>query len=256
MYEEVKDNNKLFVKLLIGSISIFIILLTIIGSLFITDNIKTYQSISLIFYYTIILIFIIIILGLFMILFSKSNKKLHPFYIKWMKLSFKLFYPLIYITGCLANIEKDKIRGEFANINNYIVSKENHKVNAGDILLLLPHCIQWSECPHKISNNIENCKMCGKCKVKNLIELTKIYGVQISIVTGGTMARNNIKKRHPKAIVAVACERDLCSGISDVKFIPVLGIINERPEGPCLNTDVNISKVEEALLYFINGGDV
>lgn len=69
------------------------------------------------------------------------------------------------------------------------------------------------------------------------------------------MARNIIKRLCPKAIVAVACERDLSSGIKDIKLIPVLGIVNERPEGPCCNTRVNLAKVEEAIVYFINGGD-
>ena len=54
--------------------------------------------------------------------------------------------------------------------------------------------------------------------------------------------------------MAIACERDLTSGIQEVAEIPVIGIINERPEGPCCNTRVDLNKVEEAIRYFIEGG--
>ncbi|HDK82111.1 MAG TPA: DUF116 domain-containing protein, partial [Nitrospirae bacterium] len=31
---------------------------------------------------------------------------------------------------------------------------------------------------------------------------------------------------------------------------PLLGIINERPHGPCFNTRVDIEKVRDALAFF------
>ena len=48
-------------------------------------------------------------------------------------------------------------------------------------------------------------------------------------------------------IVSVACERDLTSGIIDVGNIPVIGIVNERPNGPCYNTCVNVNMLKEKL---------
>jgi hypothetical protein len=51
----------------------------------------------------------------------------------------------------------------------------------------------------------------------------------------------------------VACERDLTSGIQDAYTLPVIGILNERPFGPCFNTSVDISKVAEALEFLANG---
>jgi len=55
----------------------------------------------------------------------------------------------------------------------------------------------------------------------------------------------------PKAIVAVACELDLTSGIRDTYPIPVIGVLNRRPNGPCYNTSVDIAEVKKALLHFI-----
>ncbi|WP_242864780.1 DUF116 domain-containing protein [Youngiibacter fragilis] len=50
-------------------------------------------------------------------------------------------------------------------------------------------------------------------------------------------------------IIAVACERDLSSGIQDTYPLPVYGILNKRPKGPCLDTLVPLKQVEKALEY-------
>ena len=39
----------------------------------------------------------------------------------------------------------------------------------------------------------------------------------------------------------------LTSGIQDMYPIPVIGILNERPKGPCINTKVDIQKVKSAI---------
>jgi hypothetical protein len=72
------------------------------------------------------------------------------------------------------------------------------------------------------------------------------------VATGGTLARRIIVDNRPKAIVAVACEHDLTSGIQDAYPIPVIGILNDRPNGPCINTKVDIQKVGEAILDFLS----
>ena len=48
-------------------------------------------------------------------------------------------------------------------------------------------------------------------------------------------------------IMAVACDRDLTSGIQYAHRIPTLGILNRRPHGPCLNTDIYLEELEQAL---------
>ena len=57
----------------------------------------------------------------------------------------------------------------------------------------------------------------------------------------------------PKGIIAVACERDLTSGIVDVGEMDVIGILIDRPNGPCIDTKVDIKKLEEAILFYLGG---
>ena len=51
----------------------------------------------------------------------------------------------------------------------------------------------------------------------------------------------------PKAVVAIACERDLASGIQDVYPIPSVGVLNLRPNGPCYNTHVDLEEFRRAI---------
>ena len=42
------------------------------------------------------------------------------------------------------------------------------------------------------------------------------------------------------------------SGIQDMKHIPVLGIFNKRPNGPCVDTFIDIHEVEDAINFLTN----
>ena len=132
-------------------------------------------------------------------------------------------------------------------VNNALVKQHHVKVPSDRLLILTPHCLQLDTCPRKITRNIENCRQCGGCCVGGLLGLCHKYHMHFVVATGGTLARQMVAKARPKAIIAVACERDLTSGIQDVFPIPVIAIFNERPFGPCFNTRVNLDKVEEAI---------
>jgi hypothetical protein len=166
-------------------------------------------------------------------------------------IAIKIFYPLVVLIGNILKIDTDKIRDSFIEINNSLLKNYEHSFNKNEVLILLPHCLQNFDCQFKITNNIENCKLCGKCKIKDIIEITSLYGIHAAIATGGTMARKLIKDHRPKFIIAVACERDLASGIQDAFPLPVYGITNKRPFGPCFNTDINIKKLKAAIEFFL-----
>lgn len=144
----------------------------------------------------------------------------------------------------LFHFKNDKVEHFFININNKIVLK-NIKKTPQRILLLMPHCLQFSECEYRVTGKEIRCKMCGRCEIKDLVEISKKYDVKLSVATGGTMARNIVKKFDPDVIIATACERDLISGLRDTIVLPAIGILNERPNGPCVDTRVDVNKVEK-----------
>lgn len=159
--------------------------------------------------------------------------------------------PLVYSIGNLLGIHKDRIRNSFLKLNNSIVRVIGEKIKANRLLILLPRCIQFLNCKQKVIEDIGNCKKCGKCDVVELLKIKERHGLDILFATGGSVARRLIASMKPKAIIAVACERELISGIDEVADIPVIALPNERPEGPCKNTRVNYVLLEEAVQTFL-----
>ena len=179
---------------------------------------------------------------------------LHFFY-RWAWHVINFLCPPATFLGRMANIPKEVIEQSFIEVNNHLVLKQHIKVPAERILILTPHCIQLDTCVYKVTRDINNCHQCGGCGVGSLLGLAHKYGLHVVISTGGTLARQAVRQARPKAIVAVACENDLTSGIQDVFPLPVLGVLNERPNGPCFNTRADMTKVEKAIKTFLLNPD-
>lgn len=132
-------------------------------------------------------------------------------------------------------------------IGNWVTRFRKIKAKPENILMLFPHCLQWSKCQHNIISDLANCKKCGRCKVKDLIEIAERLGLQIMVASGGRQAVKKVKDESVKAVIAVACEKELREGMMAVFPKPVLGVVNLRPNGPCVDTDVNMQEVESAI---------
>lgn len=157
-----------------------------------------------------------------------------------------LFHGIIAI-GRLVGIDRDTMQQSFIALNNQLVRAKKVRVAAGQALILLPHCIQLADCPIKITGDVGKCRRCGECDIKSLAELAAGRGIAIAVATGGTLARRIIVEKQPRFILAVACERDLTAGIRDAYPLPVIGILNRRPAGPCYNTRIVLDEVARAL---------
>lgn len=163
-----------------------------------------------------------------------------------------LLFPIIIKCGQSFGYSRDTVMRSFIGIANRM-SQATRRVYAPErILLLLPHCIQLADCKVRISTDVSCCLRCGRCKVAELLKLSERYGILMTVVTGGTLARKKIRDLKPQAVLAVACERDLTSGLQDVFPLPAIGILNKRPYGPCFNTDVDVAEVEARLVELVD----
>jgi hypothetical protein len=194
---------------------------------------------------------LMVTLGLLLILISTATER-NLLFPGENQLTVKVLFPIAVAVGKLLGISKDAVKSSFIQVNNALVRALKGKIDNRRVLLLLPHCLQNYSCIYKITSTMENCRRCGQCVVGGLAKLAEKYGVDVSMATGGTLARRVIVETRPTVIVGVACETDLTSGIQDAYPIPVLGVLNERPQGPCRNCTVDLEKVEEALDFFLN----
>jgi len=159
----------------------------------------------------------------------------------------KYLFPGIIALGRRCGLDRDTLQQSFIALNNQLVRARHLRVPAEKTLILLPHCIQLFDCEIKITGDVNKCARCGQCGISGLAGLAERYGIPMAVATGGTLARKIIVERRPRFILAVACERDLSSGIRDAYPLPVIGILNRRPHGPCFNTEIVLDEVEAAL---------
>jgi hypothetical protein len=159
----------------------------------------------------------------------KFRKSLFPY-----SLMEKLFLSLLPRTiwlGQKFGISRDRVANSFLKMHNMLVRSHASRLNHNMLLILLPRCLQ-KEAKSHILSRIDS-------------DVVKVY-----TAGGGEEARKAIKKYRPSMILAIACERDLISGIKDVAArIPVFAIPNKRPEGPCKNTGLSAEDLEEALRF-------
>ena len=193
-----------------------------------------------------------LILGVALLILTLIRGKEVFFATKLRGVVIEVLFPIMIVVGRLLGISKEKVRQSFVEVNNLLVRAKCRDSKPKRILLLMPHCLQFNDCPIKITSDAYKCQACGKCRIKDLVDLARKHDVHLSVATGGTLARRRVAEAKPDAIIAVACERDLTSGIQDAYPLPVIGILNERPFGPCFNTSVDISKVAEALDFLSN----
>lgn len=203
--------------------------------------------------YTTIFIALIFLVFNWVLVLISTHTVIKPPWIKrfsaWML--FNIYYTLAKTINTITFGKKTGLQESFLNLNNEIVICNYSPIKDPSILVLLPHCLQNSECKIRITADIEACAECGKCDIATAKQVLGKYPVKTAVATGGSLARKLIIDNHPDVIVAVACHRDLTEGVRDSWRFPVFAVLNERPNGPCFETTVSIPTLEFAIKRFL-----
>jgi hypothetical protein len=238
----------LSLMLLILIISVMLALLAIYLSLpkSIYDNILLIPLGFLLFYA------VFFMAAFIAILYTYKYNSVNDHFLWLVKHGLDFFLPILISLSGFFKLGKDPVCLFYIHINNILVQSIGEKVAPSELLLLLPGCLQNPQCQNKVSADIANCERCGYCHIGLILGKIEGIGITPVVVAGGTAARSIVKDKRPKFIMAVACERELASGIADVEGIPIIGLLNKRPHGPCNHTtvDVNnlVSRLENILL--------
>ncbi len=145
------------------------------------------------------------------------------------------FLPLMRSTSQVARRfgARDWVEHAAVEIFNGLAARRGRKVGKGELLVLVPRCL-------------------AKDALDGILEVAGRYEVPVFVATRGQLARRAIRERRPRAVVAVACERDMVSGIHDVAAkIPVLGLTMRLPSGPCKDAAVDVAKFETWVRSFV-----
>ena len=124
-----------------------------------------------------------------------------------------------------------------------------------DRVLLLPHCLRHSNtCKAKYNEEGLQCAHCSEdCAVNILTAVAKDSGYKgICVAPGGRLAVKYVQGKRPKAVVAIACDKELEEGVEGVKGLekegldPVMIIIPLIKDG-CVDTVVDVQKAKRVI---------
>jgi hypothetical protein len=250
-FPEIKPKKRVFIGLLGLTCFCLAVILFVLWYIPIVGLQNIHPSLPLIAAVVVSVLILSMILGGLLLVLTLIRGRDILFSRKLRGIVVKGLFPFIILVGRFIGVSRERIQQSFIEVNNHLVRSDGRRVPPDKLLILLPHCVQEFDCQIRITGNILNCRKCGNCEIKDLAELSERFHVKIAVATGGTLARRIIVENRPKAIVAVACELDLTTGIQDTYPIPVIGILNERPDGPCMNTRVDIGRVRQAILDFL-----
>jgi len=145
------------------------------------------------------------------------------------EISITFLIPIALNFGQKLGISRDRMGNSLVKVSNLLIKYRIKKVRPEKIVIILPRCLK--------KEFIDEIKL-----------RTDKLNIAVHIVSGGSKAREIIVKAKPDAVIGVACERDLLSGIQEfLDKIPVLAIPNKRPEGPCKNTIIDLDEFDATL---------
>jgi hypothetical protein len=128
---------------------------------------------------------------------------------------------------------RDWVEHAAVNVYNGLAQRRGRKVRKGELLVLIPRCL-------------------SKATLDGVLEVAGRYEVPVFVATRGQLARRAIRERRPRAVVAVACERDMVTGLHDVAGkIPVLGLTMQLPAGPCKDAVIDMQQFESWVKNFV-----
>lgn len=128
--------------------------------------------------------------------------------------------------GEMFGVQRDWTDNAAVSVYNRLAWAREWRVRANELLILIPRCLSRSA-------------------LDGVMDIAKRHNVATFVATRGAYARQAIRERRPKAVVAVACERDMVSGLRDVAGrLPVLGLTMQLPNGPCKDASLDLGQME------------
>lgn len=131
--------------------------------------------------------------------------------------------------------------------------KDNFKkISYQERVVFLPHCLRKIKvCKAENTEEGWRCKHCRKDCVVNIISTeAENLGYKYFIAPGGSLVFNLINKYRPKAVLGVACHKELklAVDIMNSSYQEIYYYTIPLLKDGCINTEVNIDVVRDALL--------
>jgi hypothetical protein len=151
------------------------------------------------------------------------------FALPWLARWLTLQVPFLAFCAKPFGLSRDRIGSSCIALTNVLAGLRMKSRETLRPMLLLPRCLAPEV-------------------VREAREIAAQWGCPTAVAANNAIARERIREHRPNALLAVACERDLVSGLFDFGHkLPIFVLPNQRPHGPCLRATIDMERLRETL---------
>jgi len=135
----------------------------------------------------------------------------------------------------------------FCAWNNRQVRMHFQSHRAKRALVLLPHCIQASNCKAAILEDLGHCYSCGRCPAGDVLASVLEARWNCRINNRSHKIYRDAREFKPDLIVAVSCSDRLLKGLVKLSEVPSYVIPLALPHGMCVDTTFSVPHLRAAM---------
>ena len=166
--------------------------------------------------------------GVYLLTLGALLLEIEAFAIPWLSKWLPMQTPFLTFCGQFARLDRDRVSAACVEATNALARLRLRSASAARPLLLLPRCLDAET-------------------LAEIKELAEDRECPVFILDDNGEARGKVFEAQATCAIAVACERDLVGGYYDfARELPVIGVPNRRPLGPCRKATVDLDELREA----------
>ena len=144
----------------------------------------------------------------------------------------------------LIGLKPENVDRVYIDFKNDYYKERFKGAETGNKIIFLPQCLRKPNCKAVLDDDGYHCVSCSaECKVSAIKAHAENLGYKIYICPGGSMIAKIILKYKPKAVLGVACIKEILMATEELelKRIPYQAV--ELSRDGCVATDVDVQHV-------------
>lgn len=144
----------------------------------------------------------------------------------------------------LIGVKPENIERLYIDFKNDHFRDKFQQIEPGHKIVFLPQCLRRAGCKASLDEEGYHCVKCSaECKVSAIKAKAESLGYMVFVCPGGSMVSKIILKYRPRAVLGVACIKEIIMSGEDAEQIRIPYQAVELLRNGCVNTDVDVEHV-------------
>lgn len=144
----------------------------------------------------------------------------------------------------LIGLKPENVERLYIDFKNDYHKEKFRSIEPEQKILFLPQCLRKAACKASLDEEGYHCASCSaECKVSAIKAHAENLGYRVFVCPGGSMVAKIILKYRPKAVMGVACIKEIIMAGEEAEQIRIPYQAVELLKNGCVATDVDVEHV-------------